>query len=85
MEFHCQLETTSYTNGDWQNWLILHAKSDVVVQDVCDIGKPIGVKFMDDMANIFNALFRVEGRERREGGGGKDKSKGGEGEKDRVI
>lgn len=37
----------------------------MVVEDVCEIGKSIGVKFKGDSANMFNVLSSVEGRGRQ--------------------
>jgi len=48
--------------------MVLHGNSEVAVDDVCDVGKSIRVKFKSDRANMFNVLSRVEDPSRHGGG-----------------
>ena len=55
-------------NNDWANWLVLHGNSKVVSDDVCDIGKMVGLQFKGDKNNRFDALSGA-GRKHSESGG----------------
>jgi len=57
--------STSSSNGDWKNWIILHANFDVAVEDVCGIAEAIKVKCNGDKMNMYNLLSRVDGRVER--------------------
>jgi len=56
-------------NKEWNNWLVLHGNDKVTSEDVCEIGRTVGLKFNGDKNNMFDALSGV-GRKTREGGGG---------------
>ena len=62
--------STSQTsvNNDWNNWLVLHGNDKVLAEDVCAIGRSVGLKFSGDSNNKFDVLSGV-GRINREGGG----------------
>jgi len=62
--------STSQTsvNNDWNNWLVLHGNDKVLVEDVCAIGRSVGLKFSGDLNNKFDVLSGM-GRKNREGGG----------------
>jgi len=62
--------STSQTsmNNDWSNWLVLHGNDKVLSEDVCAIGRSVGLKFSGDSNNKFDVLSGV-GRKNREGGG----------------
>jgi len=53
--------SNSSVNNDWENWVILHGKTQVMVDDVKAIRKMVGLKFNCDTANSFNLLTK-EGR-----------------------
>jgi len=53
--------TSPSVNNDWENWVMLHGKANVVKADVKDVGKVVGVKYHCDTKNSFNLLTR-EGR-----------------------
>jgi len=55
-------------NNDWTNWLVLHGNDKVVTEDVCSIGRTIGLNFSGDNNNMFDILSGG-GRKNREGGG----------------
>jgi hypothetical protein len=46
-------------NNDWTNWVAVHGNEQMVVDDVCGIGKTIGVTFRGDKENIFHVLSRA--------------------------
>ena len=58
----------SSVNKDWNNWLVLHGNDKVTSDDVCDIGRTIGLNFNGDKNNPFDVLSG-EGRKSRVGGG----------------
>jgi hypothetical protein len=43
-------------NNDWMNWLVLHGNKNKAIDDVCEIGKAVGLKFKGDNNNIFDVL-----------------------------
>jgi len=51
--------SSSSMNKDWENWVLLHGKKDVVVEDVWGTGKALGVKYKRDKMNRFNLLSRA--------------------------
>jgi len=55
-------------NNDWTNWLVLHGNDKVLSEDVCEIGRTVGLNFSGDNNNMFDVLSGV-GRKNREGGG----------------
>ena len=55
-------------NNDWTNWLVLHGNDKVLTDDVCEIGRTVGLNFGGDQYNKFDVLSGV-GRKNREGGG----------------
>jgi len=59
----------SSVNNDWTNWLVLHGNDKVLSEDVCEIGRIVGLNFSGDKHNMFDVLSGV-GRKNREGGGG---------------
>jgi len=61
--------STSSVNNDWANWVVLHDKSNVVKDDVKEMGKVLGVKFNDNPNNSFNLLTREGRKEWRSVGG----------------
>jgi len=63
-------KSTSQTseNKEWNNWLVLHGNDKVTSEDVCEIGRTVGLKFNGDKNNMFDVLSGV-GRKPREGGG----------------
>ena len=63
--------STPSINNDWSNWLVLHGNSKVVNDDVCNIGKMVGLKFKGDKNNMFDVLS---------GGGRRNPESGGKGE-----
>jgi len=52
-------------NKDWENWVVVHGKKEVVAEDVREIGKTLGVKFKGDNINDFNLLSKEGRREWR--------------------
>jgi len=56
-------------NNDWMNWLVLHGNKNKAVNDVCEIGKAMGLKFKGDNNNMFDVLSGA-GRKNKEGDGG---------------
>jgi len=48
--------------------LVLHGNKKVLSEDVCEIGKSLGIKFSGDKNNMFDVLSGV-GRKNSEGGG----------------
>ena len=62
----CTSQTS--VNNDWNNWLVLHGNDKVTSEDVCEIGRTVGLKFNGDKNNMFDVLSGV-GRKTREGGG----------------
>ncbi|GAU45884.1 hypothetical protein TSUD_401090, partial [Trifolium subterraneum] len=60
--------SSSSAKNDWENWVVMQGTDQIAVEDVCDMGKAIGVKFKGDNANIFNILSRrVKGRTKASG------------------
>ena len=57
-------------NNDWSNWLVLHGNNKVVNDEVCDIGKMVGLKFKGDKNNMFDVLSGVGRRKSESGGNG---------------
>ena len=55
-------------NNDWNNWLVLHGNDKVLAEDVCAIGRTVGLTFSGDLNNKFDVLSGM-GRKNREGGG----------------
>jgi len=49
----------SSVNNDWENLLVLNTNKKTTVDDVCDIGKKIGLKFEGDKNNKFDVLSGV--------------------------
>ena len=64
---NCTSQTSS-VNKDWNNWLVLHGNDKVMSDDVCEIGRTIGLNFNGDKNNMFDVLSGV-GRKTRVGGG----------------
>ena len=62
-------ESQPSVNNDWQNWLVLHGNAKVMSEDVCDVGKAIGLKFNGDKNNMFDVLSGVG---RKNDGGGRN-------------
>lgn len=58
--------SNSSVNKDWENWVVLHGKKEVAVEDVKEIGKTLGVNFLGDKNNRFNLLSKEGRREWRE-------------------
>jgi hypothetical protein len=59
---HASSEESSVSgtgNNDWTNWVAVHGNDQMVVDDVCGIGKTIGVSFMGDKENMFQVLSRA--------------------------
>ena len=63
---NCTSQTS--VNNDWNNWLVLHGNDKVMSDDVCEIGRTIGLNFNGDKINMFDVLSGV-GRKTRVGGG----------------
>jgi len=63
---NCTSQTS--VNNDWNNWLVLHGNDKVMSDDVCEIGRTVGLKFSGDKNNMFDVLSGV-GRKNSEGGG----------------
>ena len=63
---NCTSQTS--VNNDWNNWLMLHGNDKVRSEDVCDIGRAVGLNFTRDKNNMFDVLSGV-GRNNREGDG----------------
>ena len=61
----CTSQTS--VNNDWNNWLVLHGNDKVATEDVCSIGRTIGLNFSGDNYNMFDILSGG-GRKNREGG-----------------
>jgi len=61
--------SNSSVNKDWENWILMHEKPEVVKADVKEIGRVIGVSFNGEPNNSFNLLTK-EGRKgwRKAGG-----------------
>jgi len=57
--------STSSVNKDWEHWVALHGKSNVVSADVKGIGTTIGVKFTGDINNRCTVLLKDGRRELR--------------------
>jgi hypothetical protein len=57
--------SNSSVNKDWEKWVVLHGKKEVVAEDVREIGKTLGVKFKGDKNNNFNLLSKEGRREWR--------------------
>jgi len=60
----------SSVNNDWENWLVLHGKGKNKADDVCEIGKIVGLKFKGDKNNMFDVLAATD--RKRHGDGGED-------------
>ena len=67
--FESSKNSNSSVNNDWENWVILHGKSQMVVDDVKAIGKTVGLKFNSDTVNSFNMLTKEGRKEWRAAGG----------------
>ena len=55
------MNSNSYVNKDWENWVVMHGNKEVVKADVKELGKVIGVSYKGDPNNSFNLLSK-EGR-----------------------
>jgi len=64
------VESQSSVNNDWENWLVLHGNEKTKSEDVCEIGKAVGLKFAGDKNNMFDVLT-TKGRKHQGGGGEK--------------
>jgi len=66
--------SSTYGNKDRENWVSLHNKLEVVIENVRGIDKTIGVKYKGYKMNQFNLLSNEGRREWRaeEGVGGLD-------------
>ena len=70
--------SNSSVNKDWENWVVLHGKKEVVAEDVKD-GKTLGVNFKGDENNSFNLLSKEGKKEWRVEKGSMLLKDGGEG------
>jgi len=61
-------DSHSLVNNEWENWLLLHGNNKVMSDDVCGIGKRVGIKFGGDKNNMFDVLSGVERKIQREEG-----------------
>jgi len=68
--------SSSSLNKDWKNWVLLHGKPEVGVEDVWGIVKAIGVKYKGDKMNCFNLLSLVGRKDWKAVGGGVGGSEG---------
>ena len=71
--------SNSSVNKDWEDWVVLHGKKEVVEDDVKVIGKTLGVNFKGDNNNSFNLLSKEGKREWRAGKGSMLMKDGGQG------
>jgi len=53
--------SNSSVNKDWENWVVLHGKSEKVAEDVKEIDKVAGLIYDCETKNCFNLLTK-EGR-----------------------
>jgi hypothetical protein len=60
--------SNSSVNKDWENWVILHGKTQEKVDDVKAIRKKVGLKFNCDTTNSFNLLTKEGRKELRAAG-----------------
>ena len=74
--------SNSSVNKDWENWVVMHEKLEVVKADVKKIGRAIGVSFKGDPNNSFNLLTKEGRREWRVTGGSEMEEEGVGGERD---
>ncbi|PNX89689.1 hypothetical protein L195_g045811, partial [Trifolium pratense] len=65
-------QSSASVNNDWENWVVMQDNNYMVVDDVWDIGKAIGVKFKGNSSNMFNVLSRAR-KSNQAGGGSKTK------------
>ena len=61
----------SFVNNDWENWLVLHGNKKITPEDVCGIGKTVGIEFKGDKNNMFDVLSGVGRKKSESVGGGK--------------
>ncbi|MCI45414.1 sulfate transporter, partial [Trifolium medium] len=47
--------SSASVNNDWKHWVVMHGNEQLAMDDVCGIGKAIGVKFNKDNVNMFSA------------------------------
>jgi len=64
------VDSQSSVNNDWENWLVLHGNGKKKAEDVCEIGKIVGLKFKGDKNNMFDVLAAKD--RKHHGGGGED-------------
>jgi len=64
--------SNSSVNNDWENWVILNGKPQVVIDDVKAMGKAVRLKFNCDTANSFNMLTKEGRKEWRAAGGSEE-------------
>jgi hypothetical protein len=50
--------SSSSVNNDWQNWVALQGKNQVVLDDVQEMGRVIGASFLEHSQNKFDVLSR---------------------------
>jgi len=61
--------SNSSVNKDWENWVVMHEKKEVVKADVKEIGRVLGVSFKGDPNNSFSLLSKEGRRGWRAAGG----------------
>ena len=49
-------ESQTSVNNDWGHWLLLHGNEKKKFEDVCEIGKVVGLQFVGDTNNMFDVL-----------------------------
>ncbi|GAU49411.1 hypothetical protein TSUD_407260 [Trifolium subterraneum] len=60
--------SSTSTKNDWKNWVVMQGTDKIAADDVCDVGKAIGVKLIGDKANMFDILSRtVKGKSKTSG------------------
>ena len=63
-------ESQTSVNNDWGHWLMLHGNDKKKPEDVCEIGKVVGLQFVGETNNMFDVL---SGKGRiKQGGDGED-------------
>jgi len=61
--------SNSTVNKDWENWVVMNGKQEVIMTNVKEIGKVFGVSFNGDPNNSFNLLTKAGRRGWRAAGG----------------
>jgi len=64
-------KSSSSGGNDWVHWVHLHGEPKLVAEDVKELGKIVGVKYLCNTTNTFNLLTR-EGRREWTAAGGSD-------------